>query len=57
MAEKINPKDFMVLNNLAQAYKLKGNKPNAIKYWELTEKYGDEQAKRQAKESLQTLRQ
>ena len=55
-AEGINPKDFIVLNNIAQAYKLKGDKINAIKYYELTEKYGDEQAKQQAKENLEALR-
>ena len=55
-AEKLNPKDFIVLNNIAQAYKLKGDKANAIKYYELTEKYGDEQAKQQAKEILIELK-
>ncbi|HEY1870653.1 MAG TPA: hypothetical protein VGG71_06310 [Chitinophagaceae bacterium] len=55
-AEKINPKDFIVLNNIAQGYKLKGDKSNAIKYYELTEKYGDEQAKHQAKENITALK-
>jgi tetratricopeptide (TPR) repeat protein len=54
-AEKINPKDFIVLNNIAQGYKLKGDKANAIKYYRLTEKYGDEQAKQQAKENIKAL--
>lgn len=56
MAEKINPKDFIVLNNLAQGYKLKGDKANAIKYYELTAKYGDEDAKQQAKENIKRLK-
>jgi tetratricopeptide (TPR) repeat protein len=55
-AEKLNPKDFIVLNNIAQGYKLKGDKENAIKYYELTEKYGDEQAKLQAKENIRELK-
>jgi len=56
-AENLNPEDFIVLNNIAHAYKLKGDKTNAIKYYELTEKYGDEQAKEQARESIRKLNQ
>lgn len=56
-AEKVNPKDYIVLNNIAQGYKLKGDKANAIKYYELTEKYGDEQAKQQAKQNIKDLKQ
>lgn len=56
-AENINPKDFIVLNNIAQGYKLKGDKANAIKYYELTEKYGDERAKLQARRNINELRQ
>ena len=56
-AEKLNPKDYIVLNNIAQGYKLKGDKENAIKYYELTEKYGDEQAKQQARENIKALKQ
>jgi tetratricopeptide (TPR) repeat protein len=55
-AEKLNPKDFIVLNNLARGYKLMGDKPNAIKYYELTEKYGDEQAKQQARKNIEDLK-
>lgn len=54
-AEKINPKDFIVLNNMAQAYKLKGDKAKAIKYYELTKKFGDEQAKQQARQNIKDL--
>jgi len=56
-AEIINPKDFIVLNNIAQGYKLKGDKANAIKYYELTGKYGDERAKQQAKQNIKALQQ
>lgn len=54
-AEKINPEDYIVLNNIAQGYTLKGDKANAIKYYELTEKYGDEQAKQQARQNIKEL--
>lgn len=54
-AEKINPKDFIVLNNIAQGYKLKGDKVNAIKYFQLTQKYGDEEAKKRARQSIKEL--
>jgi tetratricopeptide (TPR) repeat protein len=55
-AEQLNPKDFIVLNNIAQGYKLKGDKENAIKYYQLTEKYGDEQAKKLARENIEELK-
>ena len=56
-AEQLNPKDFIVLNNIAQGYKLKGDKVNAIKYYKLTEKYGDEQARQQARQNIKELEQ
>jgi len=56
IAEKMDPKDFIVLNNIAQGYKLKGDKANAIKYYELTEKYGDERAKKQARQNINDLK-
>ena len=55
-AEQLNPKDFIVLNNIAQGYKLKGDKANAIKYYELSAKYGDEQAKEDAKRNIKELK-
>lgn len=55
-AEKLNPKDYIVLSNIAQAYKLKGETKNAIKYYELTIKYGDEQAKNYAKGQIDELK-
>lgn len=51
-AEKINPKDYIVLNNIAQTYKLKGDNKNAIKYYELTIKHGNEEAKKYAQEQI-----
>jgi tetratricopeptide (TPR) repeat protein len=55
-AEKINPKDYIVLSNIAQAYKLKGDNKNAIKYYELTTKHGDEQAKKYAQGQIDELK-
>lgn len=55
-AEKINPKDYIVLSNIAHAYKLKGDNKNAINYYELTIKYGEEQAKKYAQEQINELK-
>ena len=55
-AEKLNPKDTIVLNNIAHGYKLKGDKENAIKYYELMEKYGDEETKQAAKKYIKELK-
>lgn len=55
-AEKLNSKDYIVLSNIAQAYKLKGDNKNAIKYYELTLKYGDDQAKKYAQGQIDELK-
>lgn len=55
-AEKLNPSDYIVLSNIALAYKLKNDTKNAIKYYELTIKHGDEQAKRFAQEQIDELK-
>lgn len=55
-AEKLNPKDYIVLSNIAQAYKLKGDNKNAIKYYELTLKFGDDQAKKYAQGQIDELK-
>lgn len=55
-AEKINTKDYIVLSNIAQAYKLKGDTKNAIKYYEQTLKHGDEQAKKYAQGQIDELK-
>lgn len=55
-AEKINPKDYVVLSNIAQGYKLKGDKKKAIEYYEKTIKYGDEQAIIYAKQQIEELK-
>ncbi len=55
-AEKLNPKDYIVLSNIAQAYKKKGDTNNAIKYYELTIKHGDDQAKKYAQGQIDELK-
>ena len=56
-AEKINPKDYIVLSNLAQGYKRMGDKANAIKYYEIVAKYGDKDLKQEARTFLKELKQ
>ncbi|MDI1256095.1 MAG: tetratricopeptide repeat protein [Flavobacterium sp.] len=55
-AEQINPKDYIVLNNLAQAYRSKGDTVNALKYYELTAKYGDDDVKAYVKKQIEKLK-
>jgi len=54
-AEKLNPQDFIVLGNIAQAYKLKEDKKNAIKYYELMAKYGGDEEKKFSQEQIDEL--
>jgi tetratricopeptide (TPR) repeat protein len=54
-AEELNPKDYIVLSNIAQGYKLKGNKEKAIEYYKKTLKYGNEEAKEYAKQQINEL--
>lgn len=55
-AERISPHDHVVLSNIAFAYKEMDDKENAVKYYKLTVKYGDEQSKSFAKEQLEVLK-
>ncbi|RYU90187.1 tetratricopeptide repeat protein [Mucilaginibacter terrigena] len=55
-AEKLNPKDYIVLNNIAYSYSFLGDKPNALKYYELVIKYGDDEAKKTAAEKIDQLK-
>jgi tetratricopeptide (TPR) repeat protein len=55
-AEKIMPRDVIVLNNIATMYERKGDKLNAIKYFELTAKLGDKEARDAAMEKLKALK-
>ncbi len=56
IAEKLAPTDYIVLGNIAQAYKFKGDNKNAIKYYELSAKYGDEQVKVYSQEQINELK-
>jgi tetratricopeptide (TPR) repeat protein len=55
-AEKIAPHDAIVLNNIATMYERKGDKLNAIKYYELTAKLGNEDARNAAAQKLKELK-
>ncbi len=55
-AEKINPNDYIVLSNIAYAYKEKGETEKAIKYYSMVLQLGDEQLKEQAKQALKILK-
>jgi tetratricopeptide (TPR) repeat protein len=55
-AEKIAPTDFIILNNIANIYRTQKDKPNAIRYYELVLKHGDEEAKQMATRQLKELR-
>lgn len=51
-AEKIKPTDYIVLSNIAQGYRLKGNKEKAIEYYKKTIEHGDEKAIKYAKQQI-----
>ncbi|RXR31484.1 tetratricopeptide repeat protein [Flavobacterium piscinae] len=51
-AEKIKPTDAIVLANIAQGYKLKGDKQKAITYYEKVIAFGDDEAKEIAKKQI-----
>jgi tetratricopeptide (TPR) repeat protein len=55
-AEKIMPRDVIVLNNIATMYERKGDKLNAIKYFELTAKLGDKEMRNEAVKKLKELK-
>ena len=55
LAENINPKDCIVINNIAQTYKIKGDKLNAIIYYKKAEKFGDKEMKKFAKQNIKEL--
>lgn len=54
-AEKLAPKDDIVLNNIANAYMMKGDTENAIKYYKLVIQYGDEDTKEYAEGMIESL--
>lgn len=54
-AEKLNPKDILVLGNMAQAYKLKGDKANAIRYYKMMAEQGDADARNYAMKQIKKI--
>lgn len=54
-AEQLNPKDVIVLNNIAEVYKRKADKVSTRKYYEKVLQYGDEDAKADIKEKIKQL--
>lgn len=54
-AEKINPKDVVVLSNIAHGYRLKNDIKNSIKYYEKMLTLDDENAVSFAKEQIESL--
>lgn len=54
-ATAIEPKDFIVLNNIANIYNKKKDTTNAVKYYEQALKYGDTEAKELANKELKRL--
>ncbi len=55
-AEKLRPGDFVVIGNIAYCYYKKGDKPNAVKYYEILLQIGSDDAKSQAREKLAELK-
>ncbi|AKP52902.1 tetratricopeptide repeat protein [Cyclobacterium amurskyense] len=56
IAEKIDPKDGIVLSNIAHGYKLKGDIENSIKYYEKMLKLDDPRAVDFAKQQIEALK-
>lgn len=55
-AEKIDPKDGVILSNIAHGYKLKGDIENSIKYYEKMLKLDNQRQVEFAKEQIEALR-
>lgn len=54
-AEQVAPKDIVVLNNIAEAYKGKGDKANAKAYYEKVIKYGNREEANDARQKLKSI--
>ena len=55
-AESINPKDCIVLGNIAHAYKQKNDKDKALEYFHKITQYGDSGAKAMAEGEIKKLK-
>lgn len=56
VAEKIDNKDYIVLNNIARCYEINEDKNNAVKYYELALKYCEQDAKKEIEHRLEQLK-
>lgn len=54
-AENVAPNDVIVLNNIAEAYKRKGDKTNAKAYYEKIIKYGNKDEVQDARQKIKSL--
>jgi tetratricopeptide (TPR) repeat protein len=54
-AYDINPKDPIILGNIAEAYKRQGDNENAIKFYKESLKYGDKESNQYTKEQIRLL--
>ncbi len=54
-AEKVAPQDIVVLNNIAETYKRKGDKTNAKVYYEKIIRHGNEEEKQDAGQQIKKL--
>jgi tetratricopeptide (TPR) repeat protein len=54
-AEKINPKDAVILGNIAHSYQEKGNKKKAVEYYKKVIQYGDVENAQRARDQLKKL--
>lgn len=55
-AEHARPRDVVVLNNLAEAYRLMGDKPLSLHYLKLVEAWGSTAEKEQARKQMKALK-
>jgi tetratricopeptide (TPR) repeat protein len=54
-AEKVAPTDIVVLNNIAETYKRKGDKANAKIYYEKITRHGNEEERQDAGQQIKNL--
>ncbi|SRR5258705_4516086 len=55
-AEKLAPTNYIVMSNIAEAYLKKGDKANAINYYQKVVKYGDASVKADAQKKIDELK-
>jgi tetratricopeptide (TPR) repeat protein len=55
-AEKLAPTNYVVMNNIAEAYLKKGDNANAINYYQKVMKYGDASVKANAQKKIDELK-